>query len=587
MTAVPLPGPAPSRARPSRSPAGRTSSRRCGRSFPAPRARGGALRSSAASRARGRAGSCGSSRTTSPRTGHSSCTATATASSAPPYGPSPRCSSSSSASSGRTSSASTLGAHGTASSVACLPGLPARSGGSAERPAVDADTQRHRLHTAVTDALTNASRRSPLLLVLEDVHWADAPTLLLLRHLVRAGADGAHADRRHISDSAGGDHPRPRRHARRRLANRGCDPDPARRAHRRRDRGVRPPHDRRRARRRAARHDVRADRWQRVPRHGALAGAGRLRCDRRHRRHCSPHQVGGRARHADDRARGREPAARAPRAGDDERCSSSPPSPGPSSTSRRCATRLSSRPTRCSPRSTRRSRAGSSSRSPGRALSYRFVHELVRRAVADRLSAVRKAETHLVVARALADSPSRGDSRGPACGTRPPLRRGGGRRRSGARCRVQPARCGVRRPARSPSRTPRPATGRRSSSVIDDPRERAGLCSGSGTPPGEVAMPTESIDAFRRVAELARDARRHRAPRPGRDRVRGRLLATGDSRRGHGRAPRGGGSGARRGRLRAPRPRARRLRPGPRPARRPDPGCAGPRRVDRDVAPPR
>jgi len=58
----------------------------------------------------------------------------------------------------------------------------------AARPAADPDTERHRLHSAVVDLLAAAGRKEPVLLVLEDVHWADAPTLLLLRHLVRAGA---------------------------------------------------------------------------------------------------------------------------------------------------------------------------------------------------------------------------------------------------------------------------------------------------------------------------------------------------------------------------------------------------------------
>jgi DNA-binding CsgD family transcriptional regulator/tetratricopeptide (TPR) repeat protein len=50
----------------------------------------------------------------------------------------------------------------------------------------DPDTERHRLHTAVNDLLTSVGRERPVLLVLEDGHWADAPTLLLLRHLARA-----------------------------------------------------------------------------------------------------------------------------------------------------------------------------------------------------------------------------------------------------------------------------------------------------------------------------------------------------------------------------------------------------------------
>jgi DNA-binding CsgD family transcriptional regulator/tetratricopeptide (TPR) repeat protein len=52
--------------------------------------------------------------------------------------------------------------------------------------AADPDTERHRLHTTVADLLERASRDHPVLLVLEDAHWADAPTLGLLRHLARA-----------------------------------------------------------------------------------------------------------------------------------------------------------------------------------------------------------------------------------------------------------------------------------------------------------------------------------------------------------------------------------------------------------------
>jgi DNA-binding CsgD family transcriptional regulator len=50
----------------------------------------------------------------------------------------------------------------------------------------DPDTERHRLHTAVTDLLEVVGRRQPVVLVIEDAHWADVPTLLLLRHLARA-----------------------------------------------------------------------------------------------------------------------------------------------------------------------------------------------------------------------------------------------------------------------------------------------------------------------------------------------------------------------------------------------------------------
>jgi len=69
-----------------------------------------------------------------------------------------------------------------------LPGLEARIGALPAPVAADADTERHRLHTAVTDLLVGVSSETPVLVVLEDVHWADTSTLLLLRHLVRSGA---------------------------------------------------------------------------------------------------------------------------------------------------------------------------------------------------------------------------------------------------------------------------------------------------------------------------------------------------------------------------------------------------------------
>ena len=65
-----------------------------------------------------------------------------------------------------------------------LPDLPARVGELPPPIAADPDTERHRLHTAVTDLLVGLSG-SPVLLILEDGHWADAATQLLLRHLTR------------------------------------------------------------------------------------------------------------------------------------------------------------------------------------------------------------------------------------------------------------------------------------------------------------------------------------------------------------------------------------------------------------------
>src|SRR5262245_52525515 len=53
-------------------------------------------------------------------------------------------------------------------------------------PPISGDGQRYRLFQALADLLAAAAARHPLLLVLDDLHWADKPTLLMLRHLVRA-----------------------------------------------------------------------------------------------------------------------------------------------------------------------------------------------------------------------------------------------------------------------------------------------------------------------------------------------------------------------------------------------------------------
>ena len=73
-----------------------------------------------------------------------------------------------------------------------LPELAQRVGELPLPIAADPDTERHRLHGAVGDLLAAAGRRAPLVVVIEDGHWADTPTLLLLRHLAR-GAAGARA----------------------------------------------------------------------------------------------------------------------------------------------------------------------------------------------------------------------------------------------------------------------------------------------------------------------------------------------------------------------------------------------------------
>ncbi len=67
-----------------------------------------------------------------------------------------------------------------------LPELPNLVGELPTPVASDPDTERHRLHMAVADLLAGIGRSRPILLVVEDGHWADAPTLLLIRHLARA-----------------------------------------------------------------------------------------------------------------------------------------------------------------------------------------------------------------------------------------------------------------------------------------------------------------------------------------------------------------------------------------------------------------
>src|SRR5207248_3184071 len=53
----------------------------------------------------------------------------------------------------------------------------------------DPDSERYALFDAVTQLLVTASLEAPVLLVLDDLHWAGKTTLTLLRHVLRsAGA---------------------------------------------------------------------------------------------------------------------------------------------------------------------------------------------------------------------------------------------------------------------------------------------------------------------------------------------------------------------------------------------------------------
>jgi DNA-binding SARP family transcriptional activator/class 3 adenylate cyclase len=63
-----------------------------------------------------------------------------------------------------------------------VPDLTEASAPMADEP----QTARHRLHVAVAELLIRVGAQRPVLLVVEDIHWADTPSVDLLRHLTRA-----------------------------------------------------------------------------------------------------------------------------------------------------------------------------------------------------------------------------------------------------------------------------------------------------------------------------------------------------------------------------------------------------------------
>jgi class 3 adenylate cyclase len=62
--------------------------------------------------------------------------------------------------------------------AARIPDLPATAPLSGEQ-------ERYRLFQSISTFLSNASRANPLFLVLDDLHWADRPTLMMLQHVAR------------------------------------------------------------------------------------------------------------------------------------------------------------------------------------------------------------------------------------------------------------------------------------------------------------------------------------------------------------------------------------------------------------------
>jgi DNA-binding CsgD family transcriptional regulator/tetratricopeptide (TPR) repeat protein len=70
-----------------------------------------------------------------------------------------------------------------------FPSLRGRTGIAAAPTPATTETERYRLHSAVADLIANVSLRRPVVLILDDLHWADRSTLLLLGHLLRIRAE--------------------------------------------------------------------------------------------------------------------------------------------------------------------------------------------------------------------------------------------------------------------------------------------------------------------------------------------------------------------------------------------------------------
>ena len=66
------------------------------------------------------------------------------------------------------------------------------------------ETERYQLFEAVARLVIKVAEQRPLVLVLDDVHWGDKPTLLMLRPRVRAHGGRAGAARVHRARSGGG-----------------------------------------------------------------------------------------------------------------------------------------------------------------------------------------------------------------------------------------------------------------------------------------------------------------------------------------------------------------------------------------------
>ncbi|HEY3238481.1 MAG TPA: AAA family ATPase, partial [Acidimicrobiia bacterium] len=70
--------------------------------------------------------------------------------------------------------------------VRLLPDVAKRVPGLTHPQSADPDTERYLLFSAVAGLLQSVAQWRPVLLVLDDLHWATKPTLLLLKHLIRS-----------------------------------------------------------------------------------------------------------------------------------------------------------------------------------------------------------------------------------------------------------------------------------------------------------------------------------------------------------------------------------------------------------------
>jgi len=73
--------------------------------------------------------------------------------------------------------------------LALVPGLGRRLADVNESRSADPESERHLLFGSVLDLLSRTTSTTPVLLVVDDLHWADRPSLQLLRHVVAGSMD--------------------------------------------------------------------------------------------------------------------------------------------------------------------------------------------------------------------------------------------------------------------------------------------------------------------------------------------------------------------------------------------------------------